>query len=304
MLKLNLKEFASSLIAFVALLIIPRFLTRYYLSLLTNVLCWVGLAISWQFFSGTTKYISLGSAAFFGVGVYVTASFLRVLPFPIILLLASVITFSLATIVGFVTLRLKGIFFAIFTFGLAELFNNVILFWEMKVTGTRGRSLIPFDVYYPMLIVVFVAFLSFTFLKNTRMGLALRAIGENEDAAVHFGVNATLYKVLSFAVSSMFIGLIGATFAPRWGYIDSGIAFNSFYSFMPAIMTLFGGVDTIYGAIIGAAALSTLEEYLLTGFKEYFMLIFGSAMILTILFMPDGIIGSCFKKLKYPKKQS
>ncbi|MEM3956023.1 MAG: branched-chain amino acid ABC transporter permease [Candidatus Bathyarchaeia archaeon] len=271
-------------------------MTKYYLVLLTSVLCWIGLAVSWHFFCGVTKYVSLGSAAFFGTGVYVTAAFCRVLPFPLVLLLAAIINFLFACGVGFVTLRMKGVFFAVFTFGLAELLNNTILFWEMKVTGTRGRFIIPFDVYYPILIITFAIILSTILLRRSKLGLALRMIGECEEAAVHFGVNATLYKVLGFALSSMFIGLLGAAFAPKWGYIDSGIAFNSLYSFMPVIMTLFGGIETYIGPIVGAVVISLVEEYLLTAFRDYFMIILGSIMIITILALPEGITKKLLKK--------
>ncbi|MEM2169289.1 MAG: branched-chain amino acid ABC transporter permease [Candidatus Bathyarchaeia archaeon] len=279
----------APLAIFAVLAAAPLFLSTYYVSLLLSIMLWLGIAVSWHFFSGSTKYISLGSAAFFGVGVYVTAIFQRNMPFPSIPLLAYALTFLFALAVGAVTLRLKGIYFAIFTFGLAELLNNALLFWEMKVTGTRGRLIIPMDIYYYILIITLIALISIMFLRRTKLGLALRAIGENEDAAEHFGVNTTFYKILGFAVSSAFIGALGAAFAPRWGYIDSGIAFNSLYSFMPAIMTLFGGIETPLGPIIGAVIISLLEEYLLTNFKDYFMLILGSIMIIIILMLPEGI---------------
>ncbi len=198
---------------------------------------------------------------------------------------------------------MKGIFFAIFTFGLAELLNNAILFWEMKATQTRGRFIEPFDVYYPIMIITFVIILSTVLLRRSKVGIALKMIGECEDAAIHFGVNATLYKIFGFAVSSMFIGLLGAAFAPRWGYVDSGIAFNSLYSFMPVIMTLFGGAGTFFGPIFGAIFLSLLEEYLLTVFRDYFMIIFGSIMIIVILALPEGILGKIPKRVPHsPKK--
>ena len=286
----------SPLLAFIVLAFAPFFATTYYLALLGSVLCWIGLAVSWHFFSGTTKYISLGSAAFFGVGVYITAIFSRTLPFPLVLLLAAAINFFFALCVGLVTLRLKGIYFAILTFGLAELLNNAILFWEMQVTGTRGRFITPIDVYYPILAITFVIILSIIVLRRTRLGLALRMIGDREDAAIHFGVNTTLYKILGFAVSGMFIGLLGAAFAPRWGYIDSGMAFNPLYSFMPAIMTLFGGVGTLFGPVAGAVVISLLEEFLLTTFKDYFMIILGAIMIIVILTLPEGMTGKLLKK--------
>jgi len=284
------------LIFLVVVIFAPFFLPRYYVAVLTNVLCWLGLALCWHFFSGTTKYISLGSAAFFGVGVYLTAIFGKTLPYYFILPLACVINFLFAGGVGLVTLRLRGMYFAIFTFGLAELLNNIILFWEMKVTGTRGRFVTPFDIYYPMVFITFGIILLTLVLRKSKFGLALRMIGENEEAAAHFGLNTTLYKILGFALSSALIGVIGAAFAPRWGYIDSGIAFNPLYSFMPAVMTLFGGTETMLGPVVGALLLSLVEEYLLTVLKEYFMLILGLVMIIILLTLPEGITGRVVKR--------
>jgi branched-chain amino acid transport system permease protein len=286
----------SPILVVAALALAPLFAKIYYLSLLTSVFAWIGLAVSWYFFSGTTKYVSLGSAAFFGIGVYVTAIFSKLMPFPVVLILAAAINFVFALLVGLVTLRLKGIYFAILTFGLAELLNNAILFWEMQVTGTRGRFVTPIDVYYPVLIISVIIVVSIILLRRTKLGLGLRMIGQSEDAAIHFGVNTTQYKVLGFAVSSMFMGLLGAAFAPRWGYIDSGIAFNPLYSFMPAIMTLFGGAGRVIGPIVGAVVISLLEEYLLTTFKDYFLIILGAIMIIIILALPEGMTGKLFRR--------
>lgn len=281
---------------FAVLLFLPRFASTYYVALFTSVLAWIGLSVSWWFFSGTTKYVSLGSAAFFGIGVYVDAMLSSSVAFPVILVLAAVICFVFAAFVGLVTLRLKGVYFAILTFGLSELLAGAITFYEMRVTHTRGRFIPPMNVYYLVLGIAFGIVVFVLVMRRTKLGLGLRMIGESEEAAVHFGVNTTLYKVLGFAVSSMFMGVLGASFAPRWGYIDSGIAFNTLYSFMPAIMTLFGGALTIYGPISGAVVLSLLQEYLLTTLKDYFMIILGAIMILVILALPGGLTGWLVKR--------
>jgi branched-chain amino acid transport system permease protein len=283
-------------VAFVVLAFLPRFGSTYYTSLFTSVLCWIGLAVSWHFFSGTAKYVSLGTAAFFGVGVYITAIFGKTLPFGLVLLIAAAFNFVFAACIGFVTLRLKGIYFAILTFGLAELLSNAILFWESQVTGTRGRMVMTREVFYPILILTFVILVVVVVLRRTKLGLGLKMIGESEDAAISYGVNTTLYKVFGFAISSMFMGVMGAAFAPRWGYIDSGMAFSTLYSFMPAIMTLFGGAGWIVGPIVGAVVISLLQEYLLTTFKDYFMIILGAIMVIVILLLPDGMTGKLMGK--------
>jgi branched-chain amino acid transport system permease protein len=230
------------------------------------------------------------------VGVYVTANLGSRLPFVAVLVVAAAIGFVFALFVGLATLRLKGVYFAIATFGLAELLSNAVTYWEMQVTGTRGRFIVPIDVYYYILVITFVILAAVVLLRRTRLGLGLRMIGQSEDAAVHYGVNSTRYKVLGFAVSSMFMALLGAAFAPRWGYVDSGMAFNTLYSFMPAIMTLLGGTATIVGPIVGAVGLSLVQEWLLTTFKDYFLIILGGVMIVVILALPEGITGRLVKK--------
>ncbi|MEM0313476.1 MAG: branched-chain amino acid ABC transporter permease, partial [Candidatus Bathyarchaeia archaeon] len=144
---LNFKRILPASIILILLAIAPYFLGEYHLSLLRIVLLWATLAVSWHFFSGLTRYVALGSAAFFGIGLYFTAKYLQfsinygyypVLPFPVIVLFAGLINFVLAFVIGLVTLRLKGIYFAILTFGVSEVFKNVFQWWEITITGTRG----------------------------------------------------------------------------------------------------------------------------------------------------------------------
>jgi len=295
--KSDLVRLSPLLLFFAISALAPPLLGGYWSSLILKLLYWMALAVSWHFFSGTTGYVSLGSAAFFGLGVYVTAILGWSYPFIVVVLIAGALSFIFALAVGLVTLRLKGIYFAIFTFGLSELLSNAILFWEMRVTGTRGRWVVPLDIYYPMLLVTLATLLATTLLRRTKIGLALKMIGQCEDTALHVGVNTSLYKALGFAISCMFISFVGATLAPRWGYIDSGVAFNPLYSFMPAIMTMLGGAGTGYGPIFGAVLLSLLEEYLLATMREYFMVVLGATLIAIIYFLPNGL-AEIFKKVR------
>ena len=290
-LRADLMRFSPLLLFFAISTLVPPLFGTYWSSLILKVLYWMTLAISWQFFSGMTGYISLGSAAFFGIGVYITAVFGWSYPLFVVVLIAGALSFIFGLVIGFVTLRLRGMYFAIFTFGLSELLSNTVLFWEMKVTGTRGRWIVAVDVYYPILLITITTFLVILLLRRTKMGLALKVIGECEDTASHVGVNTTLFKTLGFAVSCMFMGFVGATLAPRWGYIDSGVAFNPIYSFMPAIMTMLGGARADYGPILGAILLSLLEEYLLATLREYFMVVLGAVLIIVVYFLPNGLIG-------------
>ena len=308
----NLTKILPIVLILVILVFPPYFLSVYYLTIVRNLLMWIALSISWHFFSGYTKYISLGSAAFFGIGLYFTAKYLQlstagdfpVLPLPVIVLLAGLVTFALALVIGLVTLRLRGIYFAILTFSVSIVVSNVINWWEITITGTRGTYFPLFDsqtAYYAIFACTIVTLLLTTLLRRSKFGLALKMIGECEEAAAHVGVNASLYKTLGFAISAMLIGLMGGCFATRLpGYVNTDMAFNSLYSFMPAVMTLLGGMGTVYGPIIGSITVSLLSEYLRVNFPHYFLIILGLILIAIVMFMPNGIMGMV-EKIKTTK---
>jgi branched-chain amino acid transport system permease protein len=278
----------------VLLAILPLLEKGYTVILLTSIIMYVVMTVAWTLFSGTTGYLSLASAAFFGVGIYASAILGKDLPFAVVIIIGGAVCFVLAVIVGAITLRLRGVYFAIFTLGLVELMKNVILWYEVKFTGTRGRFVVVVDnntIYWAMLIV-FVALLAVMFLiRRSRWGLALQSIGEYEEAASHMGINTTLMKTVIFGVSAFFIGTAGAIIATRWTYIDPYIAFNYFLSFLPVLMAIFGGMANWYGPIVGAAIFAYLEELLLTRFPYHYMIIFGVMLLVAIMYLPEGITG-------------
>lgn len=299
----NLTKTLPIVLILVILVFPPYFLSDYYLTILRNVLMWMALSISWHFFSGSTKYISLGSAAFFGVGVYFTAKYLHgsesgeypFLPLPVIVLLAGLVNFALALVIGLVTLRLRGIYFAILTFSVSVVVSNIINSWEIAITGTRGTYIPIFDsqtTYYAIFTCTIVILLLTTLLRRSKFGLALKMIGECEEAAAHVGVNTSIIKTLGFAISAMLIGFMGGSFTTRLnGYVNTDIAFEPLYSFLPAVMTLLGGAGTVYGPIIGSITTSLLSERLRV-LSHYFLIILGLILIAIVLLMPNGIMGT------------
>jgi branched-chain amino acid transport system permease protein len=272
----------------------PLYATRYTIVLLSTIFMYIVITVSWAMFSGPTGYISLAPAAFFGVGVYTSAVIGLALPLPAVIGLASIVSFCLALFVGALTLRLRGIYFVMFTFGLVELLLHFVLWWEVTMTGTTGR-VVPSagntTVYYLMLIIFVALMLTAYFIRHSKFGLALQSIGEYEEAAAHRGINVTALKTITFAVSAIFMGAAGSVMATRWTYIDPRIAFNPLISFMPVLMAIFGGMGELYGPIIGAAIFTYLEEFLITRFPYYYMLIFGIILVVAILYMPDGLVG-------------
>jgi branched-chain amino acid transport system permease protein len=209
-------------------------------------------------------------------------------------LCGGVASFLLALIIGAITLRLRGIYFAIFTLSSVELIKHVLHWIEITVLGKRGRPVVKVSdstVFYVILIIVVLLLVTTYFLKRSRYGMAMSSIGSCEEAAAHIGVNVVRVKVFTFALSSFFIGLTGAIMATGLIYIDSQIAFDLNYSFFPTLMATFGGLGNIFGPVIGAVLFSYLREILITKFPYVYMLIFGLVMILTILYLPNGIIG-------------
>jgi len=285
-------------IILVGLATLPLYGSLYMTILMTAILMYIILTVSWVIFSGPSGYLSLASAAFFGIGIYTSAILLpntgQVLPLLVVVIIAGAISFLLAVLIGALTLRLKGIYFAIFTFGLVELVKQVLIFFEINVTGTRGRfiMLVDNDVIFYIMLGIFVALmLTAYFIRRSKFGLALRSIGQNEEAAAHSGVNVTMVKVITFGISAIFMGMAGAIIATRWTYIDPYIAFNMLFSFLPVLMAIFGGLGQFYGPVVGAAIFAYLEEMLLTKFPYYYMLIFGLVLVGTMLFMPTGLTG-------------
>ncbi|MCX6011745.1 MAG: branched-chain amino acid ABC transporter permease [Chloroflexi bacterium] len=282
------------LLLVVALALLPFYTSGYTPVLMTTILMYIILTVSWVIFSGPTNYISLAPAAFFGVGIYTMALLGDQLPLLVVVCLGGLVSFILALLVGALTLRLRGIYFTIFTFGLVMLIMYILLYWEFNITKTRGRFVVlesNSTVYYVMFGILLVTLLTAYFIRRSKFGLALQSIGQNEEAAAHSGVNVTMVKVITFAVSAIFMGAAGAIMATRWTYIDPSIAFKPFYSFLPVLMAIFGGMGQLYGPVIGAAIFAYLQEVLVTRFSELYMLIFGVVLIASILFMPKGLVG-------------
>ncbi len=288
------RTFGVWLLLIAAVAATPLWAGEYEIILASSILMYVVLTVSWTMFSGPTKYISLASAAFFGVGIYAAAVLGNKLPLPLVMIIGGLASFCLAVLVGAITLRLRGIYFVMFTFGLVELMKYFILWFEVNIDDTTGRIVAVVDntvVFFIMLLIFTVSLVTAYLLKNSKYGLALVSIGENEEAAAHTGLNVTALKIMTFGLSAFFMGVAGVVMATQKTYIDPKIAFKSVNSFMPVLMAIFGGMGKIYGPIIGAAIFSFLNEVLGTALTYYYMLAFGIILVVSILYMPGGLVG-------------
>lgn len=287
---------ATCAIATAGLALLPRWLTdEYYLSLMISILMYCVLATAWALFSGPTRYISLATVAFFGMGAYVTAVFGESLPWAAVLGIAAGVGLIMALIVGLSTLRLSGVYFVIFSFGLAELVKQLVTWWEVNITKDLGRyvfvEITQLDIYWQLLAMLALVLALRALINRSRLGLALRVIGEDETVATHVGINTTTAKLLLFALSAVFITVTGAIMAPRWTYIDPSIAFAPAVSFQTLIMALLGGAGALFGPILGAVPLVLLFEYLAANFPNHFSILLGLVFIVIVYFIPQGLSG-------------
>ena len=274
---------------------VPLVADGYGLSLAINILNYAVLATAWAMFSGPTRYVSLATVAFFGIGAYTVAVLGDALPWPAVLAAAALVGLVVAIVVGLSTLRLAGVYFVIFTFGLTELIRQLVTWYEVNVSNSIGRyvflDISQEQIYWQLLALGAVLFLATLLLGRSRLGFALRIIGADETVARHCGIDTTRAKVLLFALSAVFMTLSGAIMAPRWTYIDPAIAFNPVMSFQVLIMALLGGVQRLYGPLLGVLPLALLFEYLGANFPNHYSILLGAVFMIIVYLLPNGVVG-------------
>ena len=282
-------------LAFALLAFVPMVAGPYPLGLGIGMLGYGVLATAWALFSGPTRYISLATVAFFGIGAYTVAALADVMPYWIILIVAAGIGLVVALLVGLATLRLAGIYFVIFSFGMAELVRQVVTYYEVNVTRTLGRYVFlpigPEHIYWQLLALLAITLLMGWWIGRSRLGLALRVIGDDEVVAQHVGIDIPRAKLALFALSSVIMTLAGAIQAPRWTYIEPSIVFNPTVSFLTVIMALFGGTRSLLGPLLGAVPLFLLFEWLSANFPNHYSIILGLLFIGIVFVLPRGVAG-------------
>lgn len=282
------------LAALAVLAALPGFVSEYGLGLMIGAVTYVTLASAWALFSGYTRYISLATVAFYGTGAYVVAVLNEVLPYPLVLLVAALIGAALALVVGLSTLRLAGVYFVIFTFGLSELVRQLITWYEVNVTGTLGRyiflDLSAQEIYWQMLALAAVTIGLTAWIHRRPLGLALRVVGDDETVAAHSGINLARTKLIAFVVSSVILTLAGAIVSPRWVYVEPSIVFNPTVSFLTVIMALLGGANRLWGPALGAVPLFLTFEWLSANFPDTYSIFMGLLFIGVVFALPEGVL--------------
>ncbi len=251
------------------------------------------LAQSWNIIGGYTGYPSFGNSVFYGLGGYgVAIAMVQFqLPFALGLLLGVTLAVSFAFIIGLPVLRLRGHYFAIATLGLAEVMTAIVS--NLEIAGRNVGLILPLlkgdTVFYELsLALLALTTLVVAWLSQSRFGFGLIAIRENEGAAAVMGINTTLYKVLAFALCSVFAALAGGIHAYWITYLDPSSAFDITLNVKMIIMAVFGGPGTIFGPVLGAFALSAISEILASKITNLASVFFGLVIVAAIVFMPRG----------------
>ena len=283
---------------------LPVVVNGYWLSILVNMLMYTALATSWALFSGPTHYIALSTAAFFGIGGYLVGSGMSDFDqgFWTMVLIAPIVATALAALIGLVTLRLSGVYFVIFTLGLAELVRNLVSWVQNNFMGSRGlyvlTDLTEEHIYWMLLAITAVVFLFGWQLGRSRLGFALRILGNDEQVAQHVGINTARSKVILFMTTGFFAALIGAVVAPRYYYIEPNVVFSPELSFIVVIMALLGGTHRLWGPMLGVIPFTILWEVVTVSFPNATTMVLGLAFLVIVYFVPNGIVGLMEKLMK------
>lgn len=276
---------------------VPFVANGYWLSIAVTAMMYMALATSWSLFSGPTHYISLATGAFFGIGGYVVATGMSdyELPFWLMAIAAPIIATILAALIGLITLRLSGVYFVIFTLGLAEMIRNLVSWVQNNFLGSRGLYVLTdfteSHIYWMLLAVTVCVYLLGWFISRSRLGFALRIIGNDETVAKHVGINTAWSKVVLFMTTGYFAALVGVIIAPRYSYIEPNLVFSPELSFLVVIMALLGGTHRLWGPLVGVVPFTLLWEAITISFPSSTTLFLGLAFLLIVYFVPNGVVG-------------
>jgi len=300
------KFWAVSFVVAAAVLVLTRGLigNEYFFFAGYVVLQYIVLSTAWNILGGYTGYTNFGVGAFFAVGAYsaVVLHKLTSLPVPVMILVAGLTSGILGFGMGYLTLRLKGVFFAIATLALAIVAQTLIVNWDY-VGGSRGIYVIRPQqaplygsyvqyLYSLMLILTWISVAIARTIERSRLGLGLNAIRDDEAAAEAGGVPTLRLKLISTTLSGALMGMSGAPLPYYVTYLDPASSFNLSYAVNSVAMPLIGGMTSWVGPIIGAVLLGTIQQLATVTISSALnLLIVGVLLILFVVIAPNGIVG-------------
>lgn len=276
----------------------------YYLSALFSLFMYAALACGWNIFGGYTGYNNFGHAAFFGIGAYTSALLLLkwgLSPF-YTSILGGLLAGICAVIIGYPCLRLRGPYFVLVTLCLGLSARLVVI--NVEFTGSSTGLYLPFlkvgmfanrvIFYEVMLALTFITILIAMGIERSKYGLGLRSIYQDEDSAETQGVDATMLKLCTFALSAFLAGVAGGIYAYYRSYIHPDFIFDINISVLVVLMALLGGPHTWVGPVLGAGIVVVINEVLTAHADigaEFSRIIYGLLLVLVIVYLPNGLIG-------------
>ena len=290
------------IVALIILLVFPYLITStYILHIVISCFMYACLTLSLNLIIGWSGQFSLGHVCFYGMGAYITTLLTKFagINFFIAMGIGVIFTAGFSALLCFPTLKLRGDYIAVVTLGFGEVFR---LFLINAVDITRGPAGIPaipkpilfgleisgktmFYYFSFLLLVVFVVFMSR--FNNSGFGMSMLTVNEDDIAATSLGINPKKYKLVAFMIGGGMAAMIGSFYSVYMGMI-APTSFAYAESIKVVSMVVLGGLGSIPGAILGAFLLTALPEFLRT-FSQYRMVLFGAAMVIMMIFKPDGI---------------
>jgi branched-chain amino acid transport system permease protein len=267
------------------------------------ILQYVVIATAWNILGGYAGYVNFGTPAFFALGAYTAVYLIQTVraPLPVLILAGGLVSALLGLGIGYLTLRLRGVFFSIATLALAVVLHTMIINWEY-VGGSRGLSVIrpagpPFGSYVTFLFTVMlglavVAVITARFIERSWIGRGLAALRDDEDAAECMGVPTLRLKLFATTVSGFLLGVAGAPFPYYVTFVEPNSAFALDYAVNALAMPMIGGTTSWIGPVIGAVLLGSAQQLAtVTISSEMNLFIVGVVLVAFVVLAPEGILG-------------
>jgi len=267
------------------------------------ILQYVVIATAWNILGGYAGYVNFGTPAFFALGAYTAIVLIQTVraPLPVLIVAGGLVSALLGLGIGYLTLRLRGVFFSIATLALSIVLQTVIINWEF-VGGSRGLSVIrpsgpPFGNYVTFLFTVMTGLAVFAvvtarFIERSWIGRGLAALRDNEEAAECMGVPTLRLKLFATTISGFLLGIAGAPFPYYVTFVDPNSAFSLDYAVNALAMPMIGGTTSWLGPVIGAVLLNSAQQYAsVTISSEWNLFIVGVVLVAFVVLAPEGILG-------------
>lgn len=293
------------LLLIIAAVLFPLFSGSYLIHVFTTIFVFLSLSLSWDMMLRTGQ-LSFGTAGFFGLGAYASALTVANLGLnPILsLLIGGLFSGLIAFLLGFVVLRLREIYFSITTLALTHVFSVIVRNMSDLTGGASGTILNsaifggdPTKIYYLIMILTLIIIFISEYFKRSKIHFAINSIRNDETTAKSSGIDVFKYLLFVFVITSMIQGIIGASYAQQYAFVNPESTFSLNFLLLPIAMALVGGIYTTNGPIIGAFILGLASEYLKLIMPYGHLIVYGVIIVVVVLFMPSGIYRPIKNKL-------